>query len=35
MTMNPQLIPADDLGLDGELIVIERETSRASLSTTH
>lgn len=27
---NPQLIPAEDLGLDGELLVIGRETSLAS-----
>jgi len=30
MKMNPQLIPADDLGLDGDLLVIGRETSLAS-----
>lgn len=30
MKMNPQLIPSDDLGLDGDLLVIGRETSLAS-----
>ena len=30
MKMNPQLIPADDLGLDGDLLVVGRETSLAS-----
>lgn len=28
--LNPQLIPADDLGLDGDLLVVGRETSLAS-----
>ncbi len=28
--MNPQLIPAEDLGLDGDLLVVGRETSLAS-----
>ena len=27
---SPQLIPADDLGLDGDLLVVGRETSLAS-----
>lgn len=30
MKINPQLIPADDLGLDGDLLVVGRETSLAS-----
>ncbi|MGV3733280.1 MAG: hypothetical protein ACO1N6_07770 [Microcella sp.] len=30
MKVNPQLIPADDLGLDGDLLVVGRETSLAS-----
>lgn len=30
MKMNPKLIPADDLGLDGDLLVVGRETSLAS-----
>ncbi len=30
MKSHPQLIPADDLGLDGDLLVIGRETSLAS-----
>ncbi len=32
MKMNPQLIPSDDFGLDGKLLVIGRETSLASVS---
>ncbi|WP_328327621.1 hypothetical protein OHA70_01405 [Kribbella sp. NBC_00382] len=28
--LNPQLIPSDDLGLDGDLLVVGRETSLAS-----
>lgn len=30
MKANPQLIPSDDLGLDGELVVVGRETTLAS-----
>ncbi len=30
MKSNPQLIPADDLGLDGDLLVVGRETTLAS-----
>ena len=30
MKQNPQLIPAEDLGLDGDLLVVGRETSLAS-----
>lgn len=30
MKANPQLIPSDDLGMDGELVVVGRETTLAS-----
>ncbi len=35
MKMHPQLIPADDLGLDGDLLVVGRETIVASGRIAH